>query len=132
MGRGNAAYLLTLWLFLLLPNSPWMITMGSPLALPLLSWSLYARSTAPKLEEAWNERPHDGKGVALLSCMREEWFASLKGALSGRILRSVEFMVCLLRLFRDRGTELFSGSKRHCASHLLQGRGQDPQLLTSP
>jgi hypothetical protein len=27
-------YLATLWLFLLLPNKPCMITMGSPLALP--------------------------------------------------------------------------------------------------
>jgi hypothetical protein len=35
------------------------------LACPLLSWSLYARSTTLRLEDAWNERDHDGNGVAL-------------------------------------------------------------------
>src|SRR5690242_13843071 len=83
--------------------------MGSPLALPLLSWSLYARSTARRLADAWKERDHDGSGVALPSCARVAWFTSLNGVLNGRMLRSVECMVCLLRLFRDRGTELFCG-----------------------
>jgi hypothetical protein len=72
-----------------------MITMGSPLAWPLLSCSLYARSTTRKGVEAWNERAHAGDGVALLSCTRTDWFASLKGALKGRMQRSVECMLCL-------------------------------------
>lgn len=87
-----------------------MITMGSPLALPLLSCSLYARSTTRKGVEAWNDRAHVGDGVALLSCARAEWFAILERALSGCMLRSVECMLFVRAVPRPRNGTFFEGA----------------------
>jgi hypothetical protein len=60
----------------------------------------------------------------LANCIRVAWFVSL----NGRMLRSVVCIVWLLRVFRDRGTELFSGSERHRASAPCRGEG--PTTLT--
>ena len=79
-------YFPTPWLFLLLPNKPCTITIGSPFALPESSWSRYARSTTLKFADAWNERVHDGEGVAFDSCVRLACFERVNAAEKGCML----------------------------------------------
>ena len=89
----DISYFPTLWLFLLLPNRPWIITIGSPLALPASSCSRYARSTTLRLAEAWNERVHDGNAVALGIFMRLAGCECTRDVDKGCILRTSERML---------------------------------------
>jgi hypothetical protein len=89
----SSTYLLTLRLFFLLPNRPWMITIGSPFALPLLSWRLYARSITLRLDDAWKDRAHNSLGVTSDDCILEACFGCRKGVYRGCIVRGIERMV---------------------------------------
>jgi hypothetical protein len=62
------------------------MTIGSPFALPLLSWRLYARSTILKLDDAWKDRVHVGLAVALDSRILVVCFGVMSGANTGCML----------------------------------------------
>lgn len=88
-----SSYFPTLWLFLLLPNRPWIITIGSPLALPESSCSRYARSTTLRFVDAWNERVHDGNAVVPGMFTRLVGFERINEVDRGCMLRTSDRML---------------------------------------
>ena len=114
-------YLLTLLLFFLLPKSPWMMTIGSPLALPLLSWRLYARSTILKLAEAWKDRVHAGAGIAFESCIRVMCFGCRKGEDAGCIVRMMDRIVAV-EVAEVPSSTFSAARRRHSDSRLYSFR----------
>jgi hypothetical protein len=115
---GKETNLLMLRLFFLEPKRPWIITIGSPFAVPLLSWRLYARSTTLKLADAWNDRVHVGLGVSCDSCIIVLCFGCKSGAHIGCMLRDIDRIVSV-DVARSRGAGTFFGAKRRRHFRLL-------------
>jgi hypothetical protein len=94
-----------------------MITIGSPFALPLLSWRLYARSTTLKLADAWNDRVHDGLDVAFADCVLGICFKHGNGAHTGCIFRTIVRIVTVeVCTVPSAGTFLNAKHRRHFPS----------------
>jgi hypothetical protein len=86
-----------------------MMTMGSPFALPLLSWRLYARSTTLKLDDAWKDRVHAGLGVAFESRILVVCFGVINCAHAGCIFRDIGRIVSVDAEFRTPERNFFFG-----------------------
>jgi hypothetical protein len=96
-----------------------MMTIGSPFALPLLSWRLYARSTTLKLEDAWKDRVHAGLGVTFERRILVVCFGLINGAYAGCILRAIGRMVSVDGRRVPHAGTFFGAKRRRHTGHFV-------------